>query len=170
MRVIERYASAVHATSLKSDPETYMSDTDVLGAMGLAAKEHPLGAALTRLLEVGGSGDAIDALATMVFKRARFERVKLTAIGANDLAKAVLAWHRHGTCQPCGGTGYARIANTPVNGDECGRCGGTGKIPFDRQFGQHLLPLARWASSQIEYNISSAAHEAMRRIAPRLDL
>ena len=70
MRVIERYASAVHATSLKSDPSTYMSDTDVLGAMGLAGKQYPLGAALTRLLEGGGAGDAIDALAEMVFKRA----------------------------------------------------------------------------------------------------
>lgn len=170
MRVIERYASAVHATSLKSDPATYMSDTDVLGAMGLAAKYEPLGAALTRLLEGGGSADAIDALATMIFKRARKGDAKMTAIGANDMAKAVLAWHRHGTCQPCGGTGYARIVNTPVNGDECGRCGGTGKIPFDRQFDPHLLPLASWASSQIEYSISAAADAAMRKIAPRLDL
>ena len=82
MKVIERYASAVHATSLKSDPATYMSDTDVLGAMGLAAKHEPLGAALTRLLSGGGSSDAIDVLSDMVFKRARYERVKLGAVGA----------------------------------------------------------------------------------------
>lgn len=147
-----------------------MSDTDVLGAMGLAGKQHPLGAALTRLLEGGGSGDAIDALATMIFKRARTERVKLTAIGANDMAKAVLAWHRHGTCKPCGGTGYARIENTPVNGDECPHCYGVGKRDFDSNFSANLRDVANWASSQIEYSIASAAHEAMRRIAPRLDL
>jgi len=170
MRVIERYASAIHATSLKSDPATYMSDTDVLGAMGLAGKQYPLGAALTRLLEGGGAGDAIDALAEMVFKRARTERVKLTSIGARDVATAVIAWHRHGTCQPCGGRGHVLIAGAPVNGETCPHCSGLGKMPLERNFAQSLRGLAKWASSEIDYSISSAAHEAMRKIAPRLDL
>lgn len=170
MRITERYASAVHATSLKSDPATYMSDTDVLGAMGLAAKQHPLGAALTRLLEGGGSGDAIDALATMIFKRARTERVKLTAIGANDIAKAVIAWHRHGTCQPCGGRGSLLMPGTPVNGEQCPHCQGTGKLDFDSHFPLAVRRLAQWASDQIEYGVSNAAIDAMRRIAPLMEL
>lgn len=170
MRISERYACAVHATSLTSDPSTYLSNTDVLGAMGLAAKQHPLGAALTRLLEGGGSGDAIDALATMICKRARTEKVIITALGAQDMAKAVLAWHRHGTCPPCGGTGYSRIENTPVNGDQCTHCHGTRKIPLESNFGPALRGLAHWASSEIEYHIARAGDAAMRKLAPRLDL
>lgn len=170
MRITERYASAVHATSLKSDPETYMSDTDVLGAMGLAAKHEPLGAALTRLLSGGGSSDAIDVLSDMVFKRARYERVKLGAVGARDVAIAVIAWHRHSTCQHCGGRGYVLIPGAPVNGETCPHCSGLGRVGLESNFAPALRELARWASSQIDYSIASAAHEAMRRIAPRLDL
>lgn len=170
MSLTERYSSAVHATSLTSDPATYMSNTDVLGAMGLAGKHYPLGVALARLLEGGGAGDAIDSLAEMIFRRARTERVELTAIGANDIAKAVIAWHRHGTCQPCGGTGYARIVNTPMTGEQCPHCHGTRKIPLESNFGPALRGLAHWASSEIEYHIARAGDAAMRKLAPRLDL
>lgn len=170
MRITERYASAVHATSLTSDPATYMSNTDVLAAMGLAGKQYPLGAALARLLEGGGAGDAIDSLAEMIFRRARTERVKLTSIGARDVATAVIAWHRHGTCQPCGGRGYLLMPGTPVNGEQCPHCKGTGKLDFDSHFPQAVRRLAQWASDQIEYGISNAAIEAMRRITPLMDL
>lgn len=170
MSLTERYSSAVHATSLTSDPATYMSNTDVLGAMGLAGKHYPLGVALARLLEGGGAGDAIDSLAEMIFRRARTERVKLTSIGARDVATAVIAWHRHGTCQPCGGRGHLLIAGAPVNGETCPHCAGIGKMPLERKFHPSLRELARWASSEIDYSIASAAHEAMRKLAPRLDL
>lgn len=169
-KILERYASAVHATSLTSDPDTYMSNTDVLGAMGLASKQYQLGVALTRLLSGGGAVDAIDTLATMIFKRARTEKVKLSAIGAQDMATAVLAWHRHGTCQPCGGRGSLLMPGTPVNGELCPHCKGTGKIDFDANFHPALRRLAQWASDEIDCNIAFAAQEAMRRIAPRLEL
>lgn len=170
MRLTERYSSAVHATSLTSDPSTYMSNTDVLGAMGLAGKHYPLGVALARLLSGGGDSDAIDTLTSMIFRRARTYRVKLTYIGAQEMAKAVLTWHRHGTCQPCGGRGYLLMPGTPVNGEQCPHCKGTGKINFDSNFPQAVRRLAQWASDQIEYGISNAAIEAMRRITPLMDL
>lgn len=170
MRVIERYASAVHATSLKSDPATYMSDTDVLGAMGLAAKHEPLGVAIARLLSGGGAASAIDTLTQLAIDRGHKTKYRINSVRACDLAKAVLAWYRHGTCQPCGGTGYARIANTPVNGDECNHCDGVGKIPFDRQFSADVLPLAQWLSSEIDRSQAAAAHAAMVALAPKLDL
>jgi hypothetical protein len=170
MRITERYASAVHATSLKSDPATYMSDTDVLGAMGLAAKAEPLGVALARLLSGGGASSAIDTLANMAFDRSKRHKYRITELQCGDLAKAVLAWYRFGTCQPCGGTGFKRIAGTPVNGDECNHCDGTGKIPFDRQFSAELLPLAQWLSSQIDRSQAAAGHAAMVALAPKLDL
>lgn len=171
MRITERYASAVHATSLKSDPETYMSDTDVLGAMGLAARYEPLGVALARLLSGGGAASAIDTMAEDVYVRSHSVKgCRLSRVQARELAQAVLAWYRHGTCQPCGGTGFKRIANTPVNGDECNHCGGTGKIPFDRQFSADVLPLAQWLSSEIDRSQAAAAHAAMVALAPKLDL
>jgi hypothetical protein len=170
MRVIERYASSVHATSLKSDPSTYMSDTDVLGAMGLAAKHEPLGVALARLLSGGGAASAIDTMAWMAFDRSKKHKFRVTELQAGDIAKAVLAWYRFGTCQPCGGTGFKRIANTPVNGDECNHCAGTGKIPFDRQFAADVLPLAQWLSSEIDRSQAAAGYAAMVALAPKLDL
>lgn len=170
MRVIERYASAVHATSLKSDPATYMSDTDVLGAMGKASTHQPLGVALARLLSGGGASSAIDTLTQLAIDRGHKTKYRINEVHARDLAKAVLAWYRHGTCQPCGGTGYARIANTPVNGDECNYCGGTGKIPFDRQFSADVLPLAQWLSSEIDRSQAAAGYAAMVALAPKLDL
>lgn len=171
MRLTERYSTAIHATSLTSDPSTYMSDTDVLGAMGLASKHEPLGAAIARLLSGGGAASAIDTMAEDVYIRSQnIKGHRLTRMHARDLAKAVLAWYRFGTCQPCGGTGYKRIANTPVNGDECNHCGGTGKIPFDSQFSIELLPLAQWLSSQIDRCQAEAGRLAMIALAPKLDL
>jgi len=170
MRITERYASAVHATSLKSDPATYLSNTDVLGAMGLASRYEPLGAALARLLSGGGAASAIDTLTSMAFDRSRKHKFRITELQAGDIAKAVLAWYRFGTCQPCGGTGFKRIAGTPVNGDECNHCGGTGKIPFDRQFSADVLPLAQWLSSEIDRSQAAAGYAAMVALAPKLDL
>lgn len=169
MRITERYASAVHATSLTSDPATYLSNTDVLGAMGLAARYEPLGVALARLLSGGGAASAIDTLTQLAIDRNNKVKPRIAELRAHELAQAVLAWYRHGTCQPCGGTGFKRIANTPVNGDECSHCGGTGKIPFDRQFSAELLPLAQWLSSEIDRSQAAAGHAAMVALAPRLD-
>lgn len=170
MRISERYASAIHATSLTSDPATYMSNTDVLGAMGLAARYEPLGVALARLLSGGGASSAIDTLTQLAIDRGHKTKYRIKEVHARDLAKAVLAWYRHGTCQPCGGTGFKRIANTPVNGDECNHCDGTGKIPFDRQFSAELLPLAQWLSSEIDRSQAAAGYAAMVALAPKLDL
>lgn len=170
MKVIERYASAVHATSLTSDPATYLSNTDVLGAMGIASRYEPLGAALARLLSGGGAASAIDTLTHMAFDRNNKVKPRIAELRARELAQAVLAWYRFGTCQPCGGTGFKRIANTPVNGDECSHCGGTGKIPFDRQFSAELLPLAQWLSSEIDRSQAEAGRLAMMALAPKLDL
>lgn len=170
MRITERYASAVHATSLKSDPATYMSDTDVLGAMGKASTHQPIGVALARFLYNGGAASVIESMTHAALERSYRQKPRITESQARDLAQAVLAWYRFGTCQPCGGTGFKRIANTPVNGDECNHCDGTGKIPFDRQFSAELLPLAQWLSSQIDRSQAAAGHAAMVALAPKLDL
>lgn len=138
--------------------------------MGLASKYEPLGAALARYLSDGGAGSVIAIMTQMCFVRGYKIKCRVTQVQARKLAIAVLAWYRFGTCQPCGGTGYKRIVNTPMNGDECDYCGGTGKLPFDRQFSADVLPLAKWLSSEIDRSQASAGYAAMVALAPKLDL
>jgi hypothetical protein len=170
MKLIERYNTAVHASSLKSEAKTTWSDADVLGAAGLAAQYEALGIALARMLAGGGKGDVITILTSEVYERSFRFKVKITILQAQDIAQAVLAWYSHGTCQPCGGTGFARIKDTPSLGDECKHCGGTGKTPLAPQFRHEWRELALWLQNEIGRSQAVAGREAMRKIAPMLDL
>jgi hypothetical protein len=170
MKVLERYSAAVNSDNLASDPRSTFSDSDVLGAAGLAARYEPLGVALTRLFADGKPEPTVTILTEMAFRRARTVKVRLSLLQANDLAKAVLGWYRHGICQPCGGTAYKLIPGTPALGDECSHCHGTGKLPFDRQFTDETQGLARWLSSEIDRAQVAAGRATMVMLAPKLDL
>lgn len=170
MRITERYTTAVNSGSLAVDERTTWSDSDVLGAVGYAAREKALGFALLRLLADGKPEPVTSILADMAFRRARTLKVKLSQVQAGDLAKAVLGWYRHGTCQPCGGTGFKVIPGTPALGDSCPHCGGTGRMPFDRQFPEDRRELARWLSGEIDRSQAEAGKAAMAKLAPRLEL
>lgn len=170
MKILDRYNTAIHATSLKSEADTTWSDTDVLGAAGLAAKHLPLGIALARMLSGGGNGAVVKILTRAAYEQSYRCSIKPTLLEAESIAKAVLAWYTHGTCQPCGGTGFFRIRDTPSLGDECQHCGGTGKIPFDNQFRHEWRGVARWLQDEIGRAQAQAGQEAMRKLAPRLNL
>jgi DnaJ-class molecular chaperone len=170
MRISERYASAVHSTSLQQSDVTIGADVDVIGAFGFASKYEPIGVALARFLSGGGAAGVIESMAYAAMDRSYRHKPRITELHALELATAVLSWYRYGTCQPCGGTGYKRIEGTPVNGDECNHCAGTGKIPFDRQFSAEMLPLAQWLSSEIDRSQAAAGYAAMVALAPKLDL
>jgi hypothetical protein len=190
--VIDRYASAVHARSLVVDERTTYSDSDVLGAMGLAAKhlaagwvttgpeegypirEAPLAVPLQRLLagDNRAAHEIVGILAGMVWGKAERERVKpkLTRVMAHDMACGCLAWHRHGTCTSCRGHGYDLIPGAPMLSErECKPCHGTGKIPFEDQFKDEHVDLARWLLAEMERALGRAGPAAMATIAPRLD-
>ncbi len=169
MKIIDRYNTAIHATSLKSQAETTWSDTDVLGAAGLAARHEELGIDLMRMLAGGGQVGVITTLTNEAYERGFRIKQRVTMVQAGDIAKAVLAWYRHGTCQPCGGTGFARIADTPSLGDECQHCHGTGRIPFDSQFQHEHRAIAQWLHDQIGKTQARAGQLAMQKIAPMLD-
>jgi len=169
MKILDRYNTAIHATSLKSESDTTWSDADVLGAAGLAAQHEALGIALARMLAGGGRSDVVQIMASEVYERSFRIKARITHIQAGDIAKAVLAWYSHGTCQPCGGTGFARIKDTPSLGDECRHCGGTGRIPFDQQFRHEHRELAQWLHDQIGATQARAGRLAMEKIAPLLD-
>jgi hypothetical protein len=170
MKLLERYSQAVNSSDLSVDERTTMSDTDILGAAGLAGRHHSLGIALTRLFADGKPEAAILELTEMAFKRARTLGIKLSRLQSEDVSKAVLGWYRHGACQPCGGTGFQRVKDTPTLGDECPHCLGTGKVPFDRQFSAERRELARWLSAEIDRAQSAAGSAAMAILAPKMEL
>ena len=186
MKITDRYSTAVHSSNLKSKPETTFSDADVLGAAGLAGKAErtlpdgtvirgaPLGIALMRLLsgDNTASREIVAILAdSAVGKAWRMDGMKLQRVQADDMARAVLAWYRDGTCKPCGGHGYLLMQGAPsLSEHTCPACKGTRKVPFDSAFSLELVLLARWMLAEVEREIAFAGPAAMAALAPRLDL
>jgi hypothetical protein len=170
----DRYSSAVRSANLKSQPGTTRSDADILGAAGIAAKRSPLAIALLRLFagDNHASRDIVLQLAQMLVGKAwHAKRFSLPRTEAEDIAKAVLAWHRDGTCRPCGGHGYTAVEGAPTISDhQCPVCRGTGRMPFDRHFKGSQLDLAQWLVAEVEREQAMAGPAAMRALAPRLEL
>lgn len=187
MRILDRYATAVRSSCLTVDERTTYSDTDVLGAMGLAGrnlerghdsqgnpiKPAPLAVALERLF--AGDNHAsmviVQLLSDMAWQRARTMKVKLNRMGAADMAKACLAWHRDGVCKACGGHGTLVIpGSTTLGAQQCKPCKGEGRVPFERQFAHELRDLAAWLVAEMQRDQSRAGPAAMALLAPRLNL
>jgi hypothetical protein len=174
-KIIDRYSSAVRSSNLRSKESTTYSDSDVLGAMGLAAKQRPLAAALARLFT--GDNHAAQAivaiLAEMAWGKAAETRVQLKRTQAVDMARAVLAWHRDGRCSACGGHGYQILgtigAGRAVKSDhECPACKGTRKVPFGPQFPVERRSVAWWLLAAVEREQGHAGPAAMAALAKRL--
>lgn len=169
MTIIDRYAGAVHSRSLAAKRESIGADVDVLGAAGFAAKSNPLGMALLRLF-VGdnrAAGHIVEILARNAIGKAYRLGSDIGKIEAEDIARAVLAWHRDSRCKPCGGHGVKIIKGTKTLGDEpCCVCLGAGRLPFDSHFGLERLELARWMADEIDKKQGEAGREAMKRLAP----
>ncbi len=173
MLIQDRYASAIRSSNLQTDERTTYSDTDVLGAFGLAGKEHPLAVALQRLFlgDNGAAPEIVEILAAEAWKKARGLDVKFTRVQADDMARACLAWHRNAACRSCGGHGYLVIDGTKTLGDqECKVCKGTGKRPFEREFLTEHRELAGWMVASMEREQARAGSAAMAKIAPKLDM
>lgn len=170
-KLLHRYASAVRSGNLRSAPDTTYSDSDVLGAAGLAAKAHPLAVALMRLFcgDNGAARDLVRVLSQLAWDRAIAENLALKRTQADDLAASVIAWHRDGVCKPCGGHGYRLIDGTRTIGDHaCAACKGAGKVPFEQHFSLERRLIARWLLAEIEREQARAGPAALARLAPRL--
>ena len=194
MRITDRYASAVHSSSLKVSRErdkaanSHVEDTDALTAFawadrdlsrgmdanGNSVKTSLLAVALQRLF----AGDSravpfiVDTMADMVWRRAREPsmRVKVNRQQAHDMACACLAWSRNGTCKACGGHGKTLIPGSrSFSGHDCQVCAGTGKIPFAKEFRMEHRELAAWLVDQVEREAGRAGPAAMRRLADNLN-
>lgn len=170
MKILDIYNTAIHATNLKSKPETTWSPTDVLAAAGLAARYEPLGIALARMLSGGGKGQVVEILTHEGYHYSHKIKNRVTWLQAEDISKAVLAWYSHGTCKQCDGLGLVKIEDTPSLGAQCKSCEGQGKIDFDKQFRHEWRPIARWLHDQIGKAQARAGQEAMKKIAKSMEL
>jgi len=187
MKITERYSTAIHSSALTVDTKTTMSDTDVLAAFGFAdkalktgrdsqglpVKPAPLAVPLERLFS-GDNRAAIEIvmiLANMAYTQSWIDRVKISRVQALDMAKACLAWHRDGTCKPCGGHGLTLIPGTKTHSEhDCPACFGKGKIPFESNFRQEHKALARWLVVQMDREAGRAGPAAMQKLAERMEL
>lgn len=173
MKIADRYATAVYSSNLGSKPDTTSSDSDVLGAAGLAARKVPLGIALMRLLsgDNHASADVVRILADKAVGKAYRMGNECGRAEAEDLGRAVLAWYRHSTCGACNGHGVLVIPGTTTLGNhECPACGGTGRRRLERDVAKLRLELARWLVAEVERELAFAGPEAMRALAPSLDM
>lgn len=157
-----------------TDPARTAAKVDLLGAFGLMGKQHPLAAALVRLLSGGdntAAREVVSEMAAVVEGRAYRTSVQITRLQAEDMARMVLAWYRHGTCTPCSGHGFELIEGAPaLSGNQCKACRGAGKVPFTMQFSIERQELAEWVLAKVEREIAMAGPAAMARLAPRLEL
>lgn len=171
MKVIERYASAVRSTNLEINERTTRSDSDVLGAMGLAGREFPLAVALQRLFlgDSTAARELVEILADDAWRKARAMKVKLNRVQAYDLAQGCVAWHRNPTCEHCGGHGATVIPGSTTLGVKCKPCKGTGRTSLSRIFKEHA-EVADWLVAHMERHQAMAGPEAMKQIAGYLDL
>lgn len=171
MNVIERYAAAVRSTNLSIKERTTRSDSDVLGAMGLAAREFPLAVALQRLFlgDSTAARELVEILADDAWRQARALKVKLNRVQAYDLAKGCVAWHRNPTCDACGGHGATVIPGSTTLGVKCKPCKGTGRTSLSKIFKEHA-EVADWLVAHMEKHQAMAGPEAMKQIAGYLDL
>jgi hypothetical protein len=184
----DRYASAIVATSLVSDPRTTHSPIDVLGAYGIADRrlslginehgdkvgsEHPMAVPLERLFlgDRASAGVIIQLLAGSIRGKAQSLRIRMSETQATDMAKAVLGWFRQPACRVCGGHGFKVIKNTTTLGDsKCRPCNGSGKVLLEELFHENQRELVRWAMTQMEREAGQAGPAALRSLGPTLEL
>ena len=173
---VERYSCAVSSRDLSVDPRTWRSDSDMLGAAGLASIQNPLALALARLF----AGDDREQrniaaiLAQDAWSYAKRRRVRLLRTEADDLAKAGVAWGRHGAGGAGGGHGCGLIggklgdSRATIGDAECMECRGAGRRPLEREFHSQHRPIATWLAAEIEREQSKAGAAVMAKLAERM--
>ncbi|EHR71375.1 hypothetical protein BurJ1DRAFT_2546 [Burkholderiales bacterium JOSHI_001] len=151
-RISTRYTKAIGSHDLRAAP-TGLADVDYLGAAGLAAKSNELAMLLARARagDNHASQHLVPVLAGLLWGKAQALRVKLKRPEADELARAVLAWHRDPGCKTCSSLGFRKMVGAPaLSGDPCPTCRGTGRMPFDSLVAKPHLEVARWLQAKVE--------------------
>lgn len=164
MGVAERFTTAIMSTNLTSDPRTDYSDSDVIGAYGLLAKDNPLGVALARLMAGGKSASAKEALVDLAIFKSGKDGRRVSAEYAGLIVDEVLAWYFFGTCQVCQGHGHPVLPGTKTLSDEvCPHCV-NGRVDLLHAIPKKRHDLALWLSSQIDASVGGVGGQAMRKL------
>ena len=165
MKISERYAVARNASSLKSDPRTRLSASDVLGAAGMAAQQHSDALLLWSVVYGGKSADKmrlVDGLSQKLCAHMMRNRLKGNP---QHIAMEVLAHYLHAKCEACDGVGYQLIPHSIARSDDpCEVCGGTGKPATSQD------DAWRWLQGYVATLLSIAAGHTMARLAGDMDL
>lgn len=134
---------------------------------------HPLAVPLERLFagDPNAGTEIVAKLSEIIRDKAPSLRLKVTATQAVDMARGCLGWYRDGRCKACGGHGFKLIAGTKTLGErKCHECSGTGKILVVEQFHPRQYEMVEWVLSLLEREVGRAGPEAMKALAPSLDL
>lgn len=182
MKIKERYASAVNSSNLKSRESTVMSDTDVLGAYGIADRrlssgedhytKHPLAVPLERLFTGDSTAglEIVRILAVLILGKANRLHVSISRVQARDMAKVILGWFRSPRCRVCGGHGFKVIKHSTTLGDtRCIPCDATGIVQLELLFPFESRELVKWATARMELEVELAAPAAMKALASKMD-
>jgi hypothetical protein len=125
----------------------------------MAAQEH--GDAIL-LWEVAfrGRTSAKLKLVDMLERKVTLHMLRHQLDGApRKVAKEIVAWQLHGTCQPCGGRGYEVVPDTPMLSDAlCTHCQGTRKVPLPK------TDAHTWLAAYVDKLTSIAGQAAMRKL------
>lgn len=174
MSLLERYSGAMRTSDLspkaKADA-TITSDNDVVGAFGFASLDRPLAIALARLFcgDNGAAREVVRLLSSMAWDKAAALHLGLKRTQADDMARAVLAWHRDGRCPACTGRGFELIVGAPaVSATHCMACDGTLKVPLAREFDAPMRVVVWWLVAEVEREQSRAGPAAIARLAARM--
>lgn len=166
----DRYASAIRSSRLVHHPDKEM-DTDILGAMGLAAKRYPLSHHLSRLYLGDHSAERpiIEVLAMVALRRGSGSGLKPPM--ARFLASGVIAYHRSPKCGHCGGLGFRRMDGAPaLSTDRCKPCKGSGQTPLRKFCGSRFEALGHELLGMVEREAGRAFGEAAACLKPNLHL
>jgi hypothetical protein len=161
----ERYSTARNATNLKMKTETNFAPVDILTAVGMASDASREAIMLWEVTFQGKTSAKL-ACVEMLSKKLAAQMIKNRWKGSpSRIASQVLAWHLHGTCQPCGGRRYQHIQETPSLSDKlCLSCNGTGKMRLPRE------DAYSWLQDYTEKLISQAGGKVMQKLAISMEL
>lgn len=163
MKISEHYSRARYATTLKSEPRSTLSASDVLGAAGMAAQQHHDALLLWSVFYGGKTRQKLALVEGLERKLCSYMMANRLKGNPSVIAREVVAHYMLAKCSACDGVGFQLIPHSIARSDDpCPECHGTGKpiTPQDESW--------QWLSRYVGELLSIAAGRIMEKIS--LDL
>lgn len=130
MTTLERITHAELSSDLSAKP--YISDVDILTAVGMAGIRNPGWLAVFRLKYLNDWESATEAKDQFRrWAKRSMERRGMDIKAIDRAAEQALEHWIDDTCHPCKGHGYSMVPGTPHLSDvECQKCRGSGRKPI----------------------------------------